>query len=36
MFLKTESKAIAQLCASFYMIPPKGRVKIKGAIENFQ
>lgn len=28
-FLEIESKAIAQLCALFYMISPKGRVKTK-------
>lgn len=29
MFLKIQSKAIAQLCALSYMIPPKGRVRTK-------
>jgi len=34
--LETESKAIAQLCALSYMIPPKGRVRTKkGALETF-
>lgn len=29
MFVKIESKAIAQLCALSYMIPPKGRIRTK-------
>ncbi|KYM95709.1 hypothetical protein ALC62_13615, partial [Cyphomyrmex costatus] len=29
IFLKADSKAIAQLCALSYMIPPKGRVRTK-------
>lgn len=29
MFLKIESKSIAQLCALSYMIPPKGRIRTK-------
>lgn len=29
MFVKIESKAIVQLCALSYMIPPRGRVRTK-------